>query len=376
MLHRSSLARVGGRALSLTLCGAFAALAACAGDKPPTVEERAAAFGINHDTYSRLGYRHQWSGFPVMSPGAQVREFDILGDALVVMDEENMLTVMRTSTGAINWSDQVGPHLTKFVGNIRDGNRLLVSSESDVFTYDIETSTLLDKEHLNKVVNTRPLQVGNILIYGTASGEIFGQIKEAGFRAWGNTIDGAIEIDPVLLGNTIGFVSHTGSVQFVDGVTGTTLGRNRIFDGPGADLAASETMMFVASLDRSLYAFDINGAVPRWRRRTDTRLTYPPIYHDGKVYCAIESAGMVCLDAATGREMWTAHNVSGRVVGVRHGRLLVWDGTEAILLDPTSGEVIDHAPLKNVAFLKTDKFVDGNVYAVSGAGVVAKFSPR
>jgi outer membrane protein assembly factor BamB len=311
-----------------------------------------------------------------MSAGAHVKSFDILGDALAVMDSDNALTVLRASTGATNWSDQVGPPLTKFVGNVRDGNRLLVSSESDVFTYDIETSTLLDKDHLAKVVNTKPLLVGNILVYGTASGEIFGQIKQVGFRAWGNTIDGAIEVDPVLIGNIVGFVSQTGSVQFVDGVTGTTIGRNQIFDGPGAELTASDTMMFVASLDRSLYGFDMNGARARWRERTDTRLMHAPVYHEGRVYCAIDSAGMVCFDAGTGRKVWTTPGLSGKVIGVRHGRLLVWDGSACTTLDPASGEVIDRVPLKNVAILKTDKFVDGNVYAVSGPGVIAKFSPR
>lgn len=376
MLHRSYLSRVGGCALRAALCAVPLLLACCAGDGSTTTAERAAAFGINQDSYATLGYRQQWTGFAVMSPGAHLQSFDILGDALVAMDSQNLLSVMRAASGASNWSDEVAPPLTKFVGSIRDGNRLLVSSESEVYIYDIETSTLVGKEHLTKVVNTRPLLVGEILVYGTASGEVFGQLKQRGFRAWGNLINGPVEANPALVGTTVAFVSQRGDVMMVDATTGSTVGRAAIFAGPGADLAASDSMVFVASLDRSLYAFDALGGAQRWRERTDTPLMHPPVFHEGKVYCAVDGAGMICFDAATGKKNWTAKGVSGYIAGVRHGRLLAWDGHDAITLDPASGDVIDRVPLKNVAFLKTDKFVDGNLFAVSAAGVVAKFSPR
>ncbi|NUQ52386.1 MAG: hypothetical protein HUU19_06770, partial [Phycisphaerales bacterium] len=68
--------------------------------------------------------------------------------------------------------------------------------------------------------------------------------------------------------------------------------------------------------------------------------------------------------------------VAGRVVGLRAGRLLVWDGREAVTLDPARGSVIERATLEGVQGLVTDKMEDGVLYVITSSGVVAKFLPR
>ncbi|HRQ74203.1 MAG TPA: PQQ-binding-like beta-propeller repeat protein, partial [Phycisphaerales bacterium] len=98
--------------------------------------------------------------------------------------------------------------------------------------------------------------------------------------------------------------------------------------------------------------------------------------HQGVVYVGTDDRGLLALDAATGAERWAAAGVSGTVIGVRAGRLLVFSGTEAFTLDPDTGDIVERASLPGVAILRPDAFVDGNLYAVSAQGVVAKFVPR
>jgi outer membrane protein assembly factor BamB len=139
-------------------------------------------------------------------------------------------------------------------------------------------------------------------------------------------------------------------------------------------------MMFVASLDHSLYAFSPASPTPVWRHRTDTPLRHEPAYHNGVVYCAVDGTGLVAFDArgfnGNAKELWTSPGVIGTVVGMRKGRLLVWTGTEGILIDPADGSIVDRATLSKVNMLKTDAFVDGNLYAVSEDGVVVKLLPK
>ncbi len=342
--------------------------------------ERAQAFEPQRDAYSNLGYRHEWTGFPTMTTGGQIEFFDILGDVLVVQETSSTVSVLEAGSGSLRWFDQVASPLTKFVGNLRDDKRLLCTSESEVYFFDLETGNITEKQALDKVVNTRPAIVGDRLVVGTSVGEVFGQLKTGGFRVWGNTVNGALQNNPVRMGDLLGFVSSTGEIIILDGVTGRASMRTRIYSGTQVEPVASDSLMFVASTDHSLYAFSPSRPEPVWRLRTDSPLRHQPTYHDGRVYCAIDGTGMVAFDArgANGDavKLWTAGNVLGSVIAVRNNRLVVWDGSNAILLDPNDGSVIERVALKNVAIARADQFVDGNLYLVSHDGVVVKLLPK
>jgi outer membrane protein assembly factor BamB len=189
-------------------------------------------------------------------------------------------------------------------------------------------------------------------------------------------MSGAIEADPVLVGDAIGLVSQAGDVLILDAVSGSAIGRNRIGGGPGAPLAATDDTLFVASLDQSLYAFNREGGTTRWRKRTETPLRDRPVLHEGRVYCTIPDQGLTAFDAGTGEEAWSAEGVGGYVVAVRDGRPIAWDGREAVSLDPETGQVIERARLEHVDFVLTDTLVDGTLYTVSEHGVVVRFNPR
>lgn len=357
-------------------------LGGCASKGPEYVSplDRAKAFEPEREAYAKLGYRHEWTGFPTMTAGGRVKFFDVLGDVVVVQESASVLSVLEANNGSSRWSDQVANPLTKFVGNIRDDKRIICCSESEAYFFDIETGAIVDKKHLDKVVNTRPVIVSNNLIFGTSLGEIFGQLKSVGFRTWGNTVNGSIQTNPAILGTTLGFVSSTGEVIMLDGATGIGRMRTKIFTGTEVDPAASDTTMFVASLDHSLYAFAPSSPTPVWRQRTDTPLRHQPAYHNGAVYCAIDGTGLVAFDArgenGNAKQLWTAPGVIGSVIGVRKGRLVVWTGSDAVLIDPADGAVVDRVRLSRVGMLKTDTFVDGNLYAVSQDGVVVKLVPK
>lgn len=333
---------------------------------------------VEHDAYAALGYRLQWRGFAQVARGFRVSDFAIVGDALVVQSDEGVVSVIDTGSGELRWADRVAGALTKFVGLNRMGDQLVVSTESEAFFYDLRTSNLDDKQRFSRVVNTTPAQVGALLIYGTTGGELISHLSTNGFQLWANSVRGSITADPVLLSDDIvGVVSQSGDVLFVNGQTGLSTGRNRIWAGPGAALDHSEDLLFVASLDQSIYAFEARGGEQRWRRRTNVPLTDAPVHHAGRVYCVVPDEGLLCLDADTGREQWVSTSITrGHAVGMRSGRLIVWDGLTATTLDPATGDVIDQVTLRDVSRLVMDGFEDGVLYAVSESGAVSKFVTR
>lgn len=343
-------------------------------------DRRAAQVPTFDDEFAKLGYRRQWRGFPTLLPGGTIREFEILGDAVAAQDTKSLVTVLEASSGAQRWSDEAGGELTKFVGMVRLGNRLVVSTESQVLSYDAVTGNILDKQRIDRVVNTRPAVVGEILAYGTNNGEVIGHLARSGYRLWGATLSGSITRNPVPVGDdgTLGIVSDGGEVLFIQGTSGLGIGRNRMFGGSTAELAASDDALFVASTDQSLYAFNKLGGSQNWRIRTESPLRFAPTYHDGRVFCDLgPGRGLSAIDAQSGRVLWNNDKATGSVVALRNKRLVTFDGAgNATTLDATNGRTVESVNLGPITQLKPDKFVDGNLYALAPIGVIVKLLPR
>jgi len=372
---------------------AAGALSGCeTGGRVTDPEKRLAAAPVDHEAWSTLGYRLQWRGLAAMSPRGTVTFFEPLvadgSEIIAVQESTSIISAIEDSSGIRRWSDELANPLTKFVGIIHDpdtstgpGGRTISSSDTEAFYKANDTGTLIGKHTLDRVVNTRPLLIGNVLIYGTTTGEVVGYLKDRGFRLWGNSVDGAIEADPVFVGALAAVVSQRGEVLFFDPISGLGVApRNRIAGGiaRGVRLAASDTTLFVASLDHSLYAFDARSGSLLWRKRTGDPLTTSPAYHTGRVYQEIPGQGMTAFDARTGSEIWSNRDIFGEALGLRNGRLLVWDRRSGVAatLDPNDGALIDRVTLSGVQFMRTNRFEDGNLYTCSSNGVVSKFIPR
>lgn len=380
---RPTLFRTIRRAAALSLAALGLVFASGCSDsssaKPAfTTAQRAAEVPPQVEEFERLGYRLQQRAFATVLPGASVKYFHPLGDALAVQDTSSVVTVLDTRTGERKWVDQVGSPLITFFGAIRDGKRLIVSSESEAFFFEIDTGAVIDKQKMSDVVTTPPVQIGDILVYGTATKVVNGHSILARFRLWGALMDAPTETPPVLLGNstTVGLVSRAGDLAFVDGVSGLAIGRNNMFGPAVGTPATSDGAMFIASRDHSLWAFAAEGGSQLWRYRTDAPLRFAPTYSDGRVYCDLGREGMSAFDSNTGRKLWSAPDVHGRVVALRGDRALVFDNaTNAVLLDTTDGSVLDRVKLNNISMLVPDKIRDGTLFAVSPNGVIARLVP-
>jgi outer membrane protein assembly factor BamB len=339
----------------------------------PTPAERAAAVPMQSEEFSRLGYRVDWRGFATMLPGSTVRFMDVLGDVVAVQESAGVLSVLEVKNGATRWSDQVSSSLSKYIGNVRDNDRLISSTDAEAFFYDIATGSLKARQRLSIVSDQQPVKVGDILVYGSDSGQVLGHLTLNGFRQWGASLNGAIESDPLpLKGGRVALVSRGGDVVILDGTTGLIETKAQIFSGSEAPIAASDDLLFVASTDHSLYAIAKRDGAIVWRVRTDAPLRQPPVFHDGKIYCDMGKDGLAAFDAGTGKRLWNNPDAKGRIIGVRGKRLLGFDGSSAYLLDPAKGATVETVKLTGITMLKTDGFVDGTLYAASPTGVIAR----
>ena len=71
----------------------------------------------------------------------------------------------------------------------------------------------------------------------------------------------------------------------------------------GAPAIANNTV-FVASMDRNLYAIDYNSGKPKWKTPLGA-MKAGPAFHNGRVYVGDLEGKFYCVDAASGKLVWT-----------------------------------------------------------------------
>ena len=350
-------------------------LGGCAKQTTLTADERSKRLPIVHGDWRKMGYRWDWNAFPVLLNGEGPLRSEPHDGLVVFQETGGTVSGIDDRVGETIWSNKPAGDLTKFTGMDRRDDYVFITSESELFTLDATTGELVNRQRFEKLVATDFVLLGDQVVIGTAGGEVMGHYLPAGIRIWGHDMPGTFDEDLVSIGGVVGGVTSTGRVICVNPATQRQTGLNSIFEGPGAALAASDDLMFVPSLDQSLYAFKGEDARVEWRHLTPSPITEAPVYHEGVVYCSLADTGLTAFDAQTGKVLWVSEDQFGEVIGLRNGRLMVFDGTSLVAVEPQRGVVLDKISLSNVFDITTSPFVDGPIYLTSREGVVAKFVP-
>lgn len=334
---------------------------------------------VDHEAWAKLGYRLDWQGFPFFAGGNSARVTRIVpfDDMVLVQEASSAVALLEANTGAKRWAVNLANPITKFTGISRDpldSARILVSSESELFGLAAQSGNLVIREKYEKVVNTAPVMLGHLAVYGGSTGEVQAHVVGRGVKAWGFDLQGAIDADPVRMGESVGAVSQAGEVVFLTD-KGAVLGQNKIFQGLANDPVANDTTMYIAGLDQSVWAFDFTGALA-WRYRTSTPLKDQPTLQGDTLYVNVPGQGLTALHAADGHVRWICKAAGGTIIAIRNKQLIAWDGRTAFTIDPDRGDVYEKVELPDMKFIKLDKLDNGNAYAVDVRGVVSKFVPR
>lgn len=371
---------LGAAAAALLLCGCSTGGAPSGAAAPRTADSGARAApdrdDVAHEAYAQIGYRLVWRGFPIMADRARPLHFDVFDDVLLVHNTNNVITLMEAGNGANRWSNELAGRLTRFVGNVRHDDQLLCSSDNELFILDIATGQVQDRQDLDLVINTEPVVSRDVVVYASTIGQVLGHSLITRHKLWAYQLQGSIDAAPTLVGDLVGVVSQGGDAIIIEPTTGSARSRARVYGGLRSDPVGSGDAMFLGSTDQSVYAIGAQGGEILWRHRTEWPIRSQPVHHDGALYITVPEEGFVKFNAATGEVLWRAKEAQGRAIGIRDGRLLVWDGETCAALDPRSGDVLAQATLPSVKEIEMSDFVDGDLYTVSPQGVVARFAPR
>lgn len=348
-------------------------------EAPKDVDDRRAAFPINDEDFSKIGYRRDWLGFPTVAARGRIVHVLASKDLVMVQDSGSTATALEASNGERRWANELASPLSRFVGFARTDARVLACGESEIMGLRPDTGDIVFRQRYSRVVNTKPVLLGNLAIFGTASGEVMAHGMGLGFQEWAFGTGAAISRDPVQVGNNIGVVNDRGEVFFFEPATGAIAGRSRaMYNGSAFNPIAAGEFMVVASQDQSIYAFRPGSERPVWQYRSSAKPGSQPVYFNGKVLCEVEGS-IKAFDAKNGAFRWKADGITGEVVAVRKGNLVVQSGTSIIILDAERGDVIERISVPGIYKIFTETpgtLTDGNLYIASTSGLIAKFQPR
>lgn len=375
---RFTLASASCAALSMIMtgCASSSGTTASVADTAPRAADGMGSVADQAAPFQALGYRLNWTVGGTDRPNSRIDMVDIFDDIVLTHDEGNSVIARELSSGAARWSANLGNPLIKFVGNVRLGDRVFASSESEVLILDVDTGALEDRQRLAVLSNTAPAVADEyMLVFGTARGEVFGHDTRVGLKRWGFALNQRVNGAPVMIGRIAGAVAESGQVLLVNPINGAAIAPvQRIYGGVANRPVSDGVNMYIASTDQSIYAFESTTGQLMWRVRTQSRLEAQPTLHNGTLYQYVPSEGMLAINTRTGQRLWTNADVDGEVIAVRKGNLVVFNGSEGMLVDPASGDVRERVALPGVREIAVNGFVDGELVVVSGNAGLARFS--
>lgn len=344
---------------------------------PSGVAKPAEGYTVDHDEWSNVGYRWAWTSRPPLIQGETIEIADAYDDVIVVQDSGSMVSVIDRDTGRIRWNKQVLRTNTRFTGNTRRDDSIVVANETEFFEFDLRTGNTIDRTALNTIATTRPALFENLAIFGTASGRLIALDTKNDVRAWEYQFDGLIETAPVKINDyTVAAVSTTGELRILDIESARTLGSGRISGDSAGDLVTDGYFVYIGSLDQSLYAYDTLDGARMWRKRSSRPVTIQPVLIEGVLYATTADDGLQAIRGETGNILWTNPEIQGWVVTSADGDLMVWTGREILRVDAERGDVIARTALEAVSGVRSNSPIDGDIFVISAQGAVAKFSLR
>jgi outer membrane protein assembly factor BamB len=239
----------------------------------------------------------------------------ILKSTPVVADNRVFITgqyefyALNLKTGAVEWTaPYFGDNATYNDGVLYFGN-----DDDEFMALDAKTGELLWGVTTPDEVNTSPLVVDGTVFFGDYD-NFYALDKTNGDLIWSKYVYGT-ESSPAYHNGNVLFGNDLGTLYCLDAVTGNEVWTFDIGGGSPAIYSAPAILndaVYFGDVDGKIYKLNANTGDLIWKYETDGRLGFgSAAVAEDKVYFTCSSTApsvvperIVCLDAATGDELW------------------------------------------------------------------------
>lgn len=193
-------------------------------------------------------------------------------------------------------------------------------------------------------VATRPLVVGDVVIFGGEDRTIYGLDAATGAQRWARTVGGPVVSWPALVGDMVIIGSDDQTAYALDPATGRVRWTYSASGPIEAPIVVDGDTVFVASRGGTVAALDAStcAAICQavWESNTGERVRTAPAVGAGHVFVVDDDGDLIALDRDGGRQLWETRGGSyvgppvlvgeTLMVGLKSGAVegLALDGTQ------------------------------------------------
>ena len=283
-----------------------------------------------------------------LSPGGKTEWGKIDGEDLFVLDTNNTLHCVDMAKGTHKWVVMLDGFPT-YAPTISADAIGVVIKDRVVVVLRSNGSRLLDRRI--ELTPCTPLVANRDVGYaGCLYKESLHSIDLGrGLSGWTFRFTDIMSTAPVIAGSGSNLflyvVTHGGTVACFDPQLAYEAGPKKPswkYQTGGritADPFVDDDILFVAGEDRSLYAFGRLSGAMRWRYMSDLPLKVTPLVAGGKVFLVV-GGDTICLDRATGKELWKAEGYNTPAGIVKTIAYILSDEGKLALFNAESGKEI------------------------------------
>jgi eukaryotic-like serine/threonine-protein kinase len=216
--------------------------------------------------------------------------------------EDHRLHVVLVRNGKVNWTYFTnGP--VRSSPYIAEGHIFIGSDDGFLHAVNTITGRRAWQVEAGAPIRSTPWAGTESVYFGTEDGELFCVLFN-GVIKWRFKARRAITSSPVFSQGLVYVGSMDATLYAVDAKTGWVTWRFRLGKASISTPCVMENRIFTGAADGIIYCVEANTAKEIWRFATQHQVTGSPLVYKDSLYCGSVDGYLYCLERSTGRLRW------------------------------------------------------------------------
>jgi eukaryotic-like serine/threonine-protein kinase len=234
----------------------------------------------------------------------------VMDNTVYVGAYDNNLYALNTADGAFRWkypaTDGIASSPAVFKNDVYIG-----SVDQHVYSINRHTGKMQWRFETKGPVYSSPTAEFEYVFFGSDDQNLYAVNINTALELWKSPSHGPIRSSPRITDKYIYYGTEGGYVFALD-MRGAMKWQFQAKRGVTSSPAYAEDMVFVGSLDATVYGLDANSGWAVWRTRTARPVISSPVVHEGIVYIGSSDGKLHALDMYSGRQVWS-YQTDGQV---------------------------------------------------------------
>jgi eukaryotic-like serine/threonine-protein kinase len=216
--------------------------------------------------------------------------------------EDHRLHVVLVRNGKVNWTYFTnGP--VRSSPHIAEGHIFIGSDDGFLHAVNTITGRRAWQVEAGAPIRSTPWAGTESVYFGTEDGELFCVLFN-GVIKWRFKARRAITSSPVFSQGLVYVGSMDATLYAIDAKTGWVTWRFRLGKASISTPCVMENRIFTGAADGIIYCVEANTAKEVWRFATQHQVTGSPLVYKDSLYCGSVDGYLYCLERSTGRLRW------------------------------------------------------------------------